>query len=102
MANTYSTSYGDRLTTSQIDRLIRNAKKEKYYNLESRSCETCGRCDSRLDMSHLISVKECKESGRSEISYDIYNIILECTECHMKTERQSKLEREKRYYENKH
>lgn len=103
MKPTYSTSTGERLTTNQIDNRVRKAKEEKFYNLEYGFCETCNRSGGiRLDMSHLISVKECKESSRVELAYDLNNIILECSQCHNKTEKQSKRLRQKRYEKNKH
>lgn len=79
MANTYSTSEGIRLTTAQIDVKIRYAKaikldqqlQEYNYNF----CTICKRNDCKpLDVSHNISVKEAKESGRSELCWDLDNM----------------------------
>ena len=70
--NTYKTSTGERVTQKQIDINIRLAKaiviekqlEEHGYNF----CEVCERNDYKpTDCAHQISVKEAKESGRSEL-----------------------------------
>ena len=85
----YRTTTGERLTTQQIDRKIRVAKTTKIENMVDDqgyiSCETCGRSVSvRLDCSHIVSVKEAKESGRAELCFDPNNIKILCRECHQK------------------
>ncbi len=86
---TYSTSTGERLTRHQIEEKIRAAKKavlqsqldEHGYNF----CTTCKRNDDRpVDCAHIISVKECLESGRTELAWDTNNIIPEGRKCHQK------------------
>lgn len=85
--NSYSTSDGSRLKQSVIDSLIRKAKQQKLklqfeesgYNF----CEDCGiSSGTYLDCSHDVSVKKAKESGRTELAFDIYNITIRCRKCH--------------------
>jgi len=98
--NTYRTSDGDRLTQSSIDRRIRDAKRLKVQSMDFIYCEMCGISSTqRFDCSHIISVKEAKESGRTELSFDINDIEILCRECHNKIETMSKSERENRYEE---
>ena len=94
--NTSELSDGSRVTSAQ---LIRKTNKAKFEIKEEREpyCERCGRNGLRLDMSHLISVKEAKESKRSELAWDKKNIELHCPPCHREVEDMSKLEREELY-----
>lgn len=87
--NTYKTSSGDRISQKQIDINIRLAKaiviekqlKEHGYNF----CTDCKRNDCKpIDCSHHISVKEAKETGRTELCWDINNISLVGRNCHQK------------------
>jgi len=86
----WSTSWGERVTTEQRNRRITIAKKQKQDQvLEEKGfefCEDCGRnaSNTRIDKSHDISVKECSESGRVELSWDVDNITNRCSECHLK------------------
>lgn len=88
--NTYSTSDGERFTQSQIDAKIRKAKEEALQNQQNNYgynfCEQCGHNGSgtRLDCSHDISVKRCKEEGRTEQAWNVKNIIIRCRSCHQK------------------
>lgn len=86
--NTYPTSDGKRYTQSQIDRRITNAKRailERQIMEEGHNyCENChsnGR-GTRLDCSHNVSVKKAKESGRTELCWDVNNIEILCRDCH--------------------
>lgn len=88
--NSYSTSTGERFTSKRIDELIRQAKAFKLliqvdisdYNF----CEQCGKNgqNTRLDCSHDISVKKCKDEGRAELAWAVSNITILCRECHQK------------------
>ena len=85
---TYSTSTGQRLTTSQIDSRTRQAKKLKISGFIDEYghvfCEECG-CNSSntyIDCSHDISVKKAKENGQAEQCYNVKNITLLCRRCH--------------------
>jgi hypothetical protein len=85
--NSYKCSDGSRLKQSVIERLISKAKEQKVrqqfdeygYNF----CEQCGiSSGTYIDCSHNISVKEAKETGRTELCYDINNITMLCRKCH--------------------
>lgn len=89
---TYSTSTGERLTKSVIDRRIREAKAklidqqllEYGYNF----CVDClASSGVRLDCSHEISVDECQKSGRAELAYDVNNMKIRCRTCHQKKDK---------------
>lgn len=88
--NTYSTSTGERLTQSQIDANIRKAKakalENQYDQYGYNFCEQCGKnaVGTYLDCSHDISVKRCKEEGRSEQAWNVKNIVIRCRTCHQK------------------
>ncbi len=101
----FGLSDGTRLKNSVIDSRIRKAKSDKLRQMQpegtDRCCERCGSNQGRLTMSHLISVKEAKESGRSEIAYDIDDMELACEKCHLWVESQTKEEREQLYFKNK-
>lgn len=98
---TYNTSYGERVSQSQIDSNIRKAKLEFTQNVEPY-CHGCGRTGERLSVSHTLSVDKCKKSGRSELAWDINNFELECTDCHLTWEGGTKEEKKKLLnYENK-
>lgn len=86
---TYRTSTGERLEKSTIDFRIREAKKKKLeIFLDEHGyffCEECGRNDCvPVDCSHDVSVKECQESGKSEMAYDVNCITLRGRPCHNK------------------
>ena len=87
---TYSTSTGERLTTSQIETRITYAKglklDQQLQELGYNRCEDCLRnaTGTYLDCSHDISVKECKESGQAELAFDVNNIMVRCRDCHKK------------------
>jgi hypothetical protein len=90
----YHTSNGETLTRAELDRRIKWAKRKlieeqkDYYgynfcersimhNVEKNDLEY-----SILDCSHIISVKEATESGRSELCYALSNIQIICRKCH--------------------
>lgn len=86
---TYSTSTGERLDKKVIDKKVRQAKAKKLQLVLDEkgyiSCEDCGISGGTfLDCSHDISVKECQESGRSEMAFDVSNITIRCRNCHRK------------------
>lgn len=98
--NSYKDSSGQWHKKIEIDRKIRDAKKDKVqsqldeygYNF----CETCKK-GGILDCSHIISVDDCQKSGRSEIAYDVRNIEILCRECHENHHLKSKQEKEQLY-----
>jgi Fe2+ or Zn2+ uptake regulation protein len=87
--NFYHCSDGSRVSKKEIDRRIRDAKKQKILKFIKDHgyvyCEECGRNDCiPVDCSHDISVDECQKSGRAELAWDINNITLRCRNCHKK------------------
>lgn len=92
MPNTYSTSDGERLTTSQIDAKIRKAKELKlklqFLEHSYNFCETCKRNDCKpITNAHIISVKEAKETGKAELCWDLDNLVIEGIKCHQKRDK---------------
>jgi hypothetical protein len=86
--NTYETSRGERIPKGKIDRNIRYAKAQKIRLFKNdhgwEYCEDCGSNQGPIDCSHDISVNECQNSGRTELSWDVKNITLRCRDCHRK------------------
>ncbi len=93
-SNTYKESSGARLTRGNIERKIKQSKAKKIdsqllehgYNF----CEECGRNASSgeyLDCAHTIPVKECLESSRAELAYNVDNIRMLCRPCHRKQDK---------------
>ena len=85
--NSYECSNGDRLKQSVIDRLITKAKaqkvREQFEDYQYNFCEECGISQGTyIDCSHDISVKKAKESGRTELCFDVNNITMLCRKCH--------------------
>ena len=83
----YGTNTGQRFTTSQIDNKIRKAKAIKINimldDIGYVVCEDCNRNDCvPVDCSHDISVKEAKESGESQLCWDVDNITMRGRKCH--------------------
>jgi len=90
--NYFKTSTGERVSKSVIDRKVRQAKEAKLEKqfLEDgyNHCEECGQSTGTyLDCSHVISVKESQEMGRSELAWDENNIKILCRRCHQKKDR---------------
>ena len=88
MSNTYQDSNGNRIQKSIIDRRVREAKKQLLQNQWDEHgynfCETCKVSSGTfLDCSHNVSVKECQESGRSELAYNVNNMEVLCRACHL-------------------
>lgn len=98
--NKYKTSTGEKVTQTSIEARTRNAKRLKVQSMDFIHCEKCGiSTGTYFDCSHIIGVKEAKESGRTELCYDMNNIELLCRKCHNEIERMSKQERQNRYEE---
>jgi hypothetical protein len=98
--NHIHTSTGETLTRTEFNRRVRQAKEKKVgqqkdefgYNF----CQDCSENNrfglddafhsdeeyTILDCSHKISVKECIESCRAELAYDLDNIIIRCRHHH--------------------
>ena len=92
--NTYSTSTGERVSKSVIDSRVRAAKRrlldDQMLEFGFNFCVEVG-CGASsgvyLDASHKISVKECQESGKSELAYDVKNLDVLCRSCHKKRDK---------------
>jgi len=87
--NHYFTSTGERVSKSTIDRRIREAKQRKINQMIEDYgyifCEDCHQNDCvPVDCSHNISVDECQKTRRTELAWDISNIIMRCRICHKK------------------
>lgn len=85
--NTYKDSSGRRWTQDQIERKTTKAKaqlleeqREEYgYNF----CSTCERNDCKpVTCAHVVSVKEAKETGRTELCWSVPNMVPEGLPCH--------------------
>lgn len=88
--NTYKTSWGEKVTQSQIDALTRTAK-EKVLKAQLNEhgyhfCQNCGKNSSNtdIDCSHNVSVDRAKKTGATELCWDVSNIEILCRDCHTK------------------
>ncbi len=89
MKPTYSDSLGNRWTTEQIDRKSHKVAKEllelQFLEHGYNFCEVCNRNDCKpIDVAHLVSRKEAKESGNSELCWDMDNMKIMGRKCHQK------------------
>ena len=84
--NSYKTSKGERVSQGVIDRNIRKAKEIKVREFKNDHgfifCEDCRKSSGRIDLSHTISIKYAKETGRTELCYDVNNLKFRCRNCH--------------------
>ena len=98
----YRMTNGDMIDKKKIDRLVSEAKRsylEMFFDEHGYFfCERTKRSDLPLDCSHIISVKECQESGRTELAWNFNNIELLCRESHLALEDWSKEKRQEWYY----
>lgn len=91
--NTYKDSNGNRHPQARIDRKIATAKQMKLEQMRFEYgyvfCEECGVNESAgpLDCSHDISIKEAKESSRTELCWTISNLMIRCRPCHQKKDK---------------
>lgn len=88
LTNSYTDSYGKRWTSAQVEKKIYQAKKLKFQEMMDEYgylfCEECERNDcTPVDMSHDISVDECKKSGRVELAWSVNNITCRGRPCHI-------------------
>jgi len=94
----YKTSTGESLENSVIDRRISKAKEEFLEDFRDQHgfyfCERTKRSDVHLECSHIISVRICKASGRSELAYSKKNLELLGRFAHEHIESQSNQIRE--------
>jgi hypothetical protein len=94
--NTYKTSDGNRVTKAEIERRVRQAKKQVIENQLNQHgynfCEECikdglpgsaSEMEMRtLDCSHTVSVDAAQKMGKSELAWDISNILVLCRAHH--------------------
>jgi site-specific DNA-methyltransferase (adenine-specific) len=81
----FKTEAGERVTKTFIDHKVRETKAVFVSDAidEGRNyCWSCGRTDTRLSCSHIISVNDCQNDGRADKAWDYDNLQLECLECH--------------------
>ena len=95
-------SNGQSISKEKIDRNVSKAKKNYIENFRDQHsylfCERTKRSDLPLERSHIISVKECQESGRSELAWCQNNLELLTRAEHLKVEALSKANREIWYW----
>lgn len=98
----YSTSEGVMIDKKKIDRRVAQAKKDYienfFFDHGYHFCERTSRSDLPLDCSHIISVRMCQASGRSELAWDENNIELLNRDAHMEIERWPNDKREAWYF----
>lgn len=80
----YYTSDGERVNQKTINARMRKAKAIKKLMMVGEFCEQCGRNGVTLDMSHDISIQKAKNTGRTELCWDVNNLTIRCRKCHRK------------------
>lgn len=94
--NYYYLSNGQKMSKSEIDKKISQAKKLKWqmqldkfgYNF----CENCKRVDKQhYDTSHKVSVNDCQRNRQTELAFDVNNLQVLCREHHIEHENKSKI-----------
>lgn len=98
----YKKSNGESIDKKKIDKLVVKAKREYVEEFIDKHgflyCERTKRSDLALDCSHIISVRMCQASGRSELAWDKKNIELLNRDAHMSLENWSNKMREEWYW----
>lgn len=62
--------------------------EQQEINLGYNVCEDCFRNDCKpIDVSHEISVKEAKESGKAELCWDLDNLKIRGRKCHQEKDK---------------
>lgn len=90
--NSYNLSNGERIKKTVIDSRVKKAKEQVLDNqlieFGYNFCVNCKRSTGvYLDCSHIVSVKDCQEMGKSELAYDVNNIEVLCRNCHKKIDK---------------
>lgn len=84
---TFEASNGTRYSKANVDVNIRVAKSEFIAaNLDKQYCWACGTTQSKLSISHIISVNQCQNDGMCNVTWEKDNFQLECISCHNETE----------------
>ena len=80
------TEYVLKIAKERIDYEVRmeDQREADGYNF----CITCGRNDCQpVTCAHIISVKEAKETGRTELCWSVKNMVPEGLPCHQKRDK---------------
>lgn len=91
--NHYKTSDGQRVTQPEIERRMREAKRQllqnQIFDFSYNFCEECGHNGSgtRLDCSHIISILRAKQMNQIELCWDVNNLSVLCRPCHEKRDK---------------
>ena len=86
----YFDTDGNAYTQAQVERRIRKAKEqaiEIFIDEHDREpfCQECGRNDCvPVDMSHTVSVQDCKNRRQVELAWDVENIVPRGRNCHQR------------------
>lgn len=88
----YKMSNGEYIDKSIIDSRTEKAKKEKKkQQIEEEGylyCKTCRNNNCKpITTAHIISVDECQKTGRSELAWDLNNMVNEGVSCHQKRDK---------------
>ena len=105
LMNSYKLSNGETITKRKIDSNIKKAKGkflERFIDEHDYPyCERDLTTNSRLDCSHIISVQEAQNTGRSELAWDLNNLELLSREAHNQIETWPNDKRENWYHSKK-
>lgn len=98
----YPMSDGTMIDKKKIDRKVTKAKEEYVVNFHDEHgylfCERTKRSDLSLERSHIMSVRWCQATGRSELAFCQWNLELLNRDAHMEIERWPNDKREAWYY----
>ncbi len=101
----YPMSDGEMIDKKIIDRKVKGAKEDflKAFLAEHDYyfCQRTGRVDLGLDCSHIISVRMCQASGRSELAWDLDNLELLNRDAHLDLEKKANKFREDWFFARK-
>lgn len=101
----YPMSDGQMIDKKQIDRKVAKAKEEYVQNFHDEHgylfCERTERSDLPLERSHIMSVRMCQATGRSELAWCQNNIELLNRHAHNAIESWSNEKRESWYFARK-
>ena len=96
--NNYKTSLGQSITQAVIQRNISKAKEIMVRTFKNDNgyifCQFTGQSSGRIDIMHLISVDECKKSGRVELVWAQRNLRFGTREVHDNHDKKTHAERE--------
>lgn len=90
--NKYLCSDGSKVSQGIIESRMRKSKAEliqiQVENHGYNHCTKCGKSSgTRLDCSHIISIREAKNIGKAELCWDVKNMRILCRDCHQIVDR---------------